>query len=344
MRHDQVVWYSRYAAALLVGVAFMASGLARADTDPLPSWNEGAAKQAIIAFVHATTDQANADFVAPQSRFATFDQDGTLWVEHPVYTQLLYCLERVPAIVKARPELKRMEPYMTVLSGNREAIAKLSEKDLITIAASALSGMTVEQFNTEAKTWLATAKHPRWDRLFIELTYQPMLEVMKYLRDNGYKTYIVTGGGQDFVRQYSQQMYGIPPEQVIGTAGGTSFGYDSKGLPVLTKEPRMVFNDDNAGKPESIHLMIGQRPGIAFGNSAGDRQMLEYTSAGGGARLSLLLLHDDAVREYAYGPAAGLPATNVGTFPQVLYDEAKKKGWITISMKADWKRIFPFEP
>ena len=261
-----------------------------------------------------------------------------------MYTQVMYCLDRVPAVVKAKPELKDVEPFKTVLSGNREAIAKLSMKDLYKILAATLTGMTVEQFSAEVKNWLATAKHPRWDRLYTELTYQPMLEVMSYLRANGYKTYIVTGGGQDFVRVYSEQVYGIPPEQVVGTAGGTTYGYDKNGKPFLTKEPKLLLNDDNAGKPEGIHLMIGRRPYAAFGNSTGDRQMLEYTQAGDGARLAMLVLHDDDKREYAYGPAQGLPDTKVGTFTQALYDEAKKKGWTVISMKNDWKRIFAFEP
>lgn len=222
--------------------------------DPLPSWNEGPAKQAIVDFVRTTTDAASPRFVPPEARIAVFDQDGTTWV------------------------------------------------------------------------------------------YQPMLEVMKYLRANGYKTYIVTGGGQDFVRVYSERVYGIPPEQVVGTIGGTKFGYDSAGRPTLTKEPRLLLNDDSAGKPQGIHLMIGRRPYAAFGNSVGDRQMLEYTGAGAGARLMMLVLHDDDKREYAYGPAQKLPDTKVGRFPQALVDEAKKKGWTVIHMKSDWKRIFAFEP
>jgi haloacid dehalogenase-like hydrolase len=230
-----------------------------------------------------------------------------------------------------------------VLSGNREAMAKLPIRDLEKILAATLTGMSVEEFNAEARKWLETARDPRWKRSFTELVYQPMLEVLRYLRDNGYKTYIVTGGGQDFVRVYAQQVYGIPPEQVVGTAGGTKFGYAKDGKPFLTKEPKLLLNNDNAGKPEGIHLMIGRRPNAAFGNSVGDRQMLEWTAAGAGARLKMLVLHDDAAREYAYGPATGLPASRVGTFTPALYDEAKKKGWTVISMKNDWKRIFTFE-
>ena len=198
--------------------------------------------------------------------------------------------------------------------------------------------MSVDEFQAEAKKWIAEAKHPRWKRPYTELTYLPMQEVLKYLRANGYKTYIVTGGGQDFVRVYAEQTYGIPPEQVVGTAGGTKYGYDKDGKPFLTKEPKLLLNDNNAGKPEGIHLMIGRRPYAAFGNSTGDQQMLEYTTAGDGARLAMLVLHDDAKREYAYGPAQGLRATKVGAFTQQLYDEAKKKGWTVISMKDDWKK------
>ena len=330
------------AFATLPGPFLPVSGLAQTG-DPLASWNDGPAKQAIIDFVRATTDRASPSYVPPEARVATFDQDGTTWVSHPMYTQVMYCLERVPAVVKAKPELKNVEPFKTVLSGNREAIAKLSLPDLYKILAATLTGMSVEQFRAEAKDWIATAKHPRWNKLYTELTYEPMLEVMRYLRANGYKTFIVTGGGQDFVRVYSERVYGIPPEQVVGTAGGTKYGYDKNGKPFLTKEPRLLLNDDNAGKPEGIHLMIGLRPYAAFGNSTGDRQMLEYAKAGDGARLAMLVLHDDDKREYAYGPAQGLPDTKVGTFTQALYDEAKKGGWTIISMKQDWKRIFAFE-
>jgi phosphoglycolate phosphatase-like HAD superfamily hydrolase len=325
-------------------VSLLAAGArASAQTDPLPSWNDGAAKKAIVEFVQATTTQGSPKFVPPAGRIATFDQDGTLWVSHPMYTQVVYCLERVPAVVKAKPELAKVEPFKTVLSGNREAMAKFTMKDIEKILAATLTGMSVEEFHAEAEKWLDAARDPRWKRPYTELTYLPMQEVLKYMRANGYKTYIVTGGGQDFVRVYSEQVYGIPPEQVVGTAGGTKYGYDKDGKPFLTKEPRLLLNDNNAGKPEGIHLMIGRRPYAAFGNSTGDRQMLEYTGAGDGARIEMLVLHDDGQREYAYGPAQGLPDTKVGTFTQALYDEAKKRGWSVISMKNDWKRIFAFE-
>jgi phosphoglycolate phosphatase-like HAD superfamily hydrolase len=335
---------STFAILPLASGALVNSAQAQGSSgQPLASWNEGPAKQAILDFVRATTDQASPQFVPPEQRIATFDQDGTLWVEHPMYTQVVYCLERVPAVVAQKPELKSREPFKTVLSGNREAIAKLSLQDLEDILAATLTGMPVETFEAEANKWIATAKHPRWNRLYTELTYQPMQEVLQYFRDNGFKTYIVTGGGQDFVRIYSQQVYGISPEQVVGTAGGTKFGYDKDGRPFLTKEPKLLLNDNNAGKPEGIHLEIGRRPRAAFGNSTGDRQMLEYTKAGDGARLTMLVLHNDARREYAYGPAEELPDTKVGTFTQALYDEARKDGWAVISMKDDWKRIFAFD-
>ena len=321
----------------------VAASTAAADPDALPSWNDGPAKSAIMEFVQATTDKSSPKFVPPAERIATFDQDGTLWVSHPMYAQVVYCLDRVPAVVKAKPELAKVEPFKTVLSDNREAIAKLSMDDLFKILAATLTGMSVEEFIAEAKKWLDTSKHPRWKRSHTELTYLPMQELLKYLRANGFKTWIVTGGGQDFVRVYSEQVYGIPPEQVVGTAAGTKYGYDKDGKPFLTKEPELLLNDNNAGKPEGIHLMIGRRPYAAFGNSTGDRQMLEYTKAGDGARLAMLLLHDDSEREYAYGPAQGLPDTKVGAFTQALYDEAKKQGWVVISIKKDWARIFAFD-
>ncbi len=324
--------------------ALLGATRARADdAPPLASWNDGPAKQGLLDFIRATTDPSSKDFVPPDERIATFDQDGTLWVEQPIYTQLIYCLDRVPAVVKADPHLAKVEPFRTVMTGDFDKIAKLSLRDFETIAVATLTGMEVEAFAAEVKAWIDSAKDHRWKRLHTELTYQPMQEVLTFFRANGYKTFIVTGGGQDFVRVYSQRVYGIPPEQVVGSAVGTKFGYDKTGRPFLTKEPKLLLNDDNAGKPEGIHLEIGRRPHAAFGNSTGDRQMLEYTKAGDGARLSMIVLHDDAKREYAYGPARGLPDTKVGAFPQTLYDEAKKEGWFVISMKDDWKRIFAFE-
>jgi phosphoserine phosphatase len=323
--------------------ALLGAPSARADAvDPLASWNDGPAKQAILDFLRATTDASSKDFVPPQERIATFDQDGTLWVEQPMYTQLVFCLDRVRDVVQERQELAKVEPFKTVLTGDFEKIAKFSSREFEAIAVATLTGMDVDVFAVLAKAWIADAKDHRWKRLYTELTYQPMQEVLSAFRANGYRTYIVTGGGQDFVRAYSERVYGIPPEQVVGSAVGTKFGYEKNGKPFLTKEPKLLLNDDNAGKVEGIHLEIGRRPRAAFGNSAGDRQMLEYAKAGEGARLSMIVLHDDAIREYAYGPARGLPDSKIGTFPQALYDEAKKDGWFVISMKDDWKRIFAF--
>ena len=314
-----------------------------AQGNSLDSWNDGPARRAILDFVRATTDQAGSNFVPPEERIATFDQDGTLWVEHPIYSQVVYCLDRVPTVVEKDPELRNVEPFKTVLSGDREAIAKLSLRDLETILAATLTGMSVDEFGAEVGNWITNAKDGRWKRPYTDLIYQPMLEVLQHLRRNGFRTYIVTGGGQDFVRVYSDRTYGVPPEQVVGTAGGTKFAYRKDGTPFLTKEPKLLLNDYKAGKPEGIHLMIGRRPRAAFGNSDGDREMLEYTGAGSGARLMMLVLHDDAKREYEYGPAQGLPEAKVGAFSQALYDEAKSKNWTVVSMKNDWKRVFAFE-
>src|SRR5262245_4003411 len=233
---------------------FLTTINSHAQTDPLPSWNDGPAKQRIVEFVRTTTDKTSPEFVAPEARIATFDQDGTLWVEHPIYTQVAYCLDRVPSVVAKKPELKNVEPFKTVLSGDRAAIAKLTLPDLEKIAAATLTGMSVETFTADAKRWIATAKDPRWHRPYTDLVYQPMLEVLQYLRANGYKTYIVTGGGQDFVRVYAEQVYGIPPEQVIGTAGATKYVYGRDNRPVLIKEPKLLLSDNDAGKAEGIHF------------------------------------------------------------------------------------------
>ena len=323
-----------------------ASAMAFAQTDPLPSWNEGAAKKAIVDFVQATTTQGSPQFVPPPERIATFDQDGTLWVEHPMYSQVMYVPgARSGAVVKAKPELANVEPFKTVML---RAIARRWRSSPRPTCSSSLRrprpGMSMDDIPGRCEEVARrSASDPRWKKPYTELTYLPMQEVLKYLRANGYKTYIVTGGGQDFVRVYSEATYGIPPEQVVGTAGGTKYGYGKDGKPFLTKEPKLLLNDDKAGKPEGIHLMIGRRPVAAFGNSDGDRQMLEYTKAGAGARLSMIVMHDDATREYAYGPAKGLPATKVGAFTQALYDQAGKQGFVVISMKDDWKKIFAFE-
>lgn len=308
-------------------------------SDRLPSWNHGSAKQAIIEFVESTTDKSSPNYVKPEDRIATFDQDGTLWVEHPLYPQAVFALDRVKTLAPQHPEWQTQEPFKAILEGNQEAIAKFSEGEWVQILAATHAGMTTEEFIKIAKDWQTTAQHPRFQKLYTELIYQPMLEVMQYLRDHSFKTYIVTGGGQEFVRIYSDRVYGIPPEQVVGSSIVTQYDYQD-GQPVLMRQPKVFFINDHAGKPVGINLFIGKRPYAAFGNSDGDREMLEWTGAGEGARLMMLVYHDDPVREYAYGPAENLPDTRVGTFSTELMDEAKKKGWIVVSMRRDWKQIF----
>jgi len=320
-----------------------ATAYAQAPADPLPSWNDGPAKQAIIKFVAATTTAGSAEFVANGNRFATFDQDGTLWVEQPIYSQVVFSLDRVVELAPQHPEWKTEEPFKSVIAGDRAAIAKFTTKDLEKIVFATHTGMTTGEFSALAKDWIAKAHDPRWHRPFTDLVYQPMLEVLRYLRANGYKTYIVTGGGQEFVRAYADHTYGIPPEQIIGSALDTDFTYNDAGKAILMRPPKLLLNNNFSGKPEDIYLFIGQHPQAAFGNSTGDREMLEYTQAGGKGALMMLVLHDDPAREYAYGPAEGLPASKVGTFTQALYDEAQSRGWNVISMKKDWKRIFSFE-
>ncbi|MGB8771476.1 MAG: HAD family hydrolase [Candidatus Korobacteraceae bacterium] len=308
--------------------------------DPLPSWNDGPAKRAILNFVKVTTDSTSPNFVPPEQRIATFDQDGTTWVEHPVYAQFVFALDRVVALAPQHPEWKATEPFKSVLTDDKAAMAKFTTKDLETIVFATHSGMTMEQFQKIVQDWTSKARDPRWNRPYTDLVYQPMLEVMRYLRANGYRTYIVTGGGQDFVRTYAEQVYGIPLEQIIGSAVESQYTYNKQGQGVLMRPAKILLNDNGPGKAEDIYLFIGRHPKAAFGNSTGDRQMLEYTQASGGASLEMLVLHDDGAREYAYGPAQGLPDSKVGTFTQALYDEAKSRGWVVISMKNDWKQIF----
>jgi hypothetical protein len=332
-----------FALCFLVCVWLLAAVCSAQVQDPLPSWNDGPAKQAILKFVRDTTDPSSTQFVAPAERIAAFDQDGTTWVEHPFYSQLVFALDRVAALAPQHPEWRTRQPFQAVLTDDRAAMAKFTMKDLETIIFATHAGMTVDQFHSIVKDWLTRARDKRWNRPYTELVYQPMLEVMQYLRANGYKTYIVTGGGQDFVRVYAESVYGIPPEQIIGTALDIRYAYDNAGQGILMRPPKLLLNDNFSGKPEDIYLFTGRHPQAAFGNSTGDRQMLEYTQAGGGASLVMLVLHDDAQREYAYGPAQGLPDSKVGTFTQALYDEAKTRGWTVISMKNDWKRVFKFE-
>jgi phosphoserine phosphatase len=331
--------------SILLGVATTVAAAhyagAQAQT-PLASWNDGPAKRTITDFVRAVTDRTSWNFVPPKDRIATFDQDGTLWVEHPLYTQAMFTLDRVNVLAPQHPEWQNQEPFKAVLANDEAAIAKFSEREWAEIVFSTHAGMSQAEFLKIVTDWLVTAKHPQFKRAYTELVYQPMREVMDYLRANEFKTYIVTGGGQDFVRAYAQKIYGVPPEQVIGSSIATK--YEIKGgQPELMRLPKLFFDDDHAGKAIGIDLFIGKRPYAAFGNSTGDREMLEWTGAGDGTRLTMLVHHDDAQREYAYGPAGGLPDTKVGTFDQSLMDEAKAKGWTVISMKNDWKRIFAFE-
>jgi phosphoglycolate phosphatase-like HAD superfamily hydrolase len=308
---------------LLLALAIGAASLA-AQEDPLLSWRVGPVKTQVVDFVRRVTTAGSTDFVAPGERIATFDNDGTLWAEQPMYVQLAFAVDRVKALAPQHPEWKATQPFKAVLEGNLHQVAASGERGAVQLLGATHAGMTNDEFAAIVRDWLTHARHPRFQRPYTELVYQPMLEVLRYLRDNAFKTYIVTGGGQDFVRVYAEKVYGIPSEQVIGTAGGTKYGYGRDGGPFLTKEPKLLLNDNNAGKPEGIHLMIGRRPYAAFGNSTGDRQMLEWTGAGAGARLKMLVLHDDATREYAYGPARGLPDSKVGTFTPALYDEATK--------------------
>ncbi len=339
-----IVGASRAAVAALALLCLLVSAAqARAAADPLPSWNDGPAKQAIIKFIATTTTEGSPQFVSPGARFATFDQDGTIWVERPIYTEVVFALDRVAALAPKHQAWKTTEPFKSVIAGDREAMAKFTTKDLKKIVFATHTGMTTSEFSTIVKDWIAKARDRRWHRAFTDLVYQPMLEVMQYLRANGYRTYIVTGGEQDFVRAYAQQTYGIPPEQIIGSALETQFTYNDAGQAILMRPPKLLLNNDFFGKPQDIYLFIGRHPQAAFGNSTGDRQMLEYTQAGGKGALMMLVLHDDPAREYAYGPAEGLPASKVGTFTQALYDEAKSQGWNVISMKKDWNRIFSFD-
>jgi phosphoglycolate phosphatase-like HAD superfamily hydrolase len=328
--------------AMVLFVVLLGMAGAQAEHDPLPSWTKGAAKEAILSFVKATTEKSSPQHVEPKDRIATFDQDGTLWMEHPLYAQAMFALDRLGKLAPQHPEWKETEPFKSVLSGDREAMSKFTEKDWMEIVAVTHTGMNTEDFQAIVKQWITTAKAPRFDRPYTDLIYQPMLEVMRYLREKGFRTYIVTGGGQEFVRVYSEQVYGVPPEQVVGSSVVTKYD-NSSGKPVLMREPKVFFIDDGPGKAIGINLFIGKRPYAAFGNTQGDAAMLEWTQAGDGARLMMLVHHDDATREYAYGPGGGLPDTHVGTFSDALMAEAKKSGWIVISMKDDWKRIFPFE-
>jgi hypothetical protein len=307
-------------------------------TDSLPSWNDVPAKQALIEFVKETTTQGSPKYVEKEERIATFDQDGTMWVEQPTYSQIMFTFHQLGVMAAKDPKLKDLEPFKTVLSGDNAAIGKLAVPELLKVLALTHSGTTVEVFQKTAHEWLTTAQHPRFKRLYTDLVYQPMLEVMQYVRANGYKTFIVTGGGQDFVRTYAERVYGVPRDQVVGSAGGITFSYDETGKAILTKDPKLLWIDDKTAKPVDIHLMIGRRPVMAFGNADGDQAMLEYAQGGEGSRFMMLVHHDDATREYAYGPESKL-----SPFSDALRARANKGGWVVISMKNDWKRVFAWQ-
>jgi hypothetical protein len=305
--------------------------------DPLPSWNDGPAKQAIVSFVEKVTKEGSSDFVPPNERIATFDNDGTLWCEQPMYFQLLFALDRVKALAPQHPEWKTKEPFASLLKGDVKGALAGGERTMLEIIIVTHAGMTTAEFEQIVKDWIATAKHPKFKRPYTECVYQPMVELLAYLRANGFKTFIVSGGGIEFMRPWTEKVYGIPPEQVVGSSIKTKYEWRD-GKPVLMRLPEMNFIDDKTGKPVGINSHIGRKPIAAFGNSDGDQQMLEWTQAGSGARLMMLVHHDDAVREFAYGAES-----KIGTFSDALMAEAKKNAWTVISMKDDWKKIFAFE-
>jgi phosphoserine phosphatase len=311
--------------------------------DPLPSWNEGLAKATILDFVRKTTAPSSPSFVRPKNRIATFDQDGTTWVEQPMYTQLAFALDRLAELAPQHPEWRTTEPFSSMLAGDMAAFAKFTMNDLEALVEVSHAGMSTDAFRDIVVDWIEKAKHPRWDRSYTDLVYQPMLEVMRYFEDNGFRNYIVTGGGQAFVRAYAEGVYDMTPEQVIGSSLETQFEYDTGGAAFLMRPPKLLLYNDSAGKPQDIYLFLGRPPVAAFGNSTGDQQMLEYTQTGGGARLMVLILHDDATREYDYGPGSPHADTKFGAFTHALADTARANGWLVASMKNDWKRIFAFE-
>ena len=322
------------AVALALALALAAS-LAHA-ADALPSWNDGKAKQSITAFVERVTTKGGKDFVPPPERIATFDNDGTLWAEQPMYFQLIFALDRVKALAPQHPEWKDKEPFASLLKGDLKGALAGGEPAIFQIVMATHAGMTTEEFDKAVRDWIATAKHPKTGRLYSEMVYRPMVELLRYLRANGFKTFIVSGGGIDFMRVFSEQVYGIPPEQVIGSSGKLKFDLRD-GKPVLVKLAELNFLDDKEGKPAGIQQHIGRRPIAAFGNSDGDLQMLQWTAAGSGARLMGIVRHTDAAREWAYDRQS-----SIGRLDKAL-DEAQAKGWTVVDMKKDWKRIFPFE-
>jgi phosphoserine phosphatase len=319
---------------LLALVALIAAGAATAQPDPLPSWNDGAAKARIVGFVQAVTDKTSKDFVPPSDRIAVFDNDGTLWSEQPTYFQLLFAIDRVKALAPKHPEWKTTQPFKAALEENMKALATTGEKELIELVMGTHSGNTAEEFTQIVKDWFATAKHPTLKRPYTELVYQPMLELLAYLRANGFLTWIVSGGGVEFVRTFAEERYGVPPQQVIGSSVKTRYEVRN-GKPVIVRLPEIDFIDDKAGKPVGIHKFIGKRPIAAFGNSDGDFEMLEWTTSAPGARLGLIVHHDDAEREFAYDRQSA-----VGRLDRGL-DEGPRRGWTLVSVRNDWRAVYP---
>ncbi len=318
-------------AVLLVAFA---SGCAAAQ-DPLPSWNDGPSKSAIVQFVRSVTDKGGQDYVPPEDRIATFDNDGTLWIEYPMYTQALFAFDRVKKLAPQHPEWNTLQPFKGVLEDDMKAVGASGMKGLMAIVMATHSGMTAAEFETTVTKWLATQKQSRFNRLYTELVYQPQLELLAYLRANGFKTFIVSGGGMAFMRPVSGRIYGIPPEQVVGSSVVAEFQENENGKPTLVRKPKIDFINDKAGKPVAIYEHIGRRPILAFGNSDSDMQMIEYTMAGEGRRLGLFVHHTDAEREYAYDRKS-----HVGRLDEAL-DRADAMGWIIVDMKQDWKTVFP---
>ena len=317
----------------LVAILIAAPAFAQ-EPDPLPSWNDGPTKQAILDFVTKVTEPESGDYVLPEDRIATFDNDGTLWVEQPVYTQLVFALDRVKELAPEHPEWKEEQPFKAVLEDDMKTLAASGEKGIAQLVAATHAGMTPEEFQTIVSDWLATAKDKRFDRRYTTLVYQPMLELLAYLRDKGFTTYIVSGGGIEFVRNFSEPVYGIEPAQVVGSSIKTKYEVVD-GVPTVMRLAELNFIDDKEGKPIGITEHIGQRPIAAFGNSDGDYQMLDWTTAGDGARFGLIVHHTDAEREYAYDRDS-----HIGRLDKALTD-APEKGWVVVDMKNDWKEIFP---
>ena len=324
-------WFAHAAVALCLVVCGTASA---ARTDPLPSWNEGKNKHAIIDFVGRVTKKGSPDFVPVDARVATFDNDGTLWAEQPMYFQLLFALERVKETARQHPEWKDKEPFSLLLKGDVKGALAGGEHAIGEIVMATHSGMTTDEFDQDVRQWIATARHPETKRKFTEMVYQPMLELLTYLRANGFKTYIVSGGGIDFMRPWAPSIYGIPPDQDVGSSGKLKYEVRD-GKPVLIKLPELNFIDDKDGKPIGIQQHIGQHPIAAFGNSDGDQQMLEWATGGPGARFALIVHHDDAKREWAYDRQS-----HIGQLDKA-WDEAVARGWTVVSMKDDWKTIYP---